>query len=64
VNGQKAFRGIEYDDRHIEYFQSLKKYREEGLPCTLPAKFYKDIENELLDLAREAETATTKAASS
>jgi hypothetical protein len=64
VNGQKAFRGIECDDRHIEYFQSLKKYREEGLPCTLPAKFHKDIENELLDLAREAETATTKAASS
>lgn len=37
MDGQAAFRGEESDQRHIEYFQSLEKFREAGLPARLPS---------------------------
>ena len=37
VNGQAAFLGEVAEHDHIEYFQGLRKFREKGLPCGLPA---------------------------
>lgn len=37
VNGRAAFLGEQTDHSHIDYFQSLEKFREPGLPCELPA---------------------------
>jgi hypothetical protein len=37
VDGQAAFLGEALDHRHVDYFQSLEKFRESGLPCELPA---------------------------
>ena len=37
VDGQAAFLGEQVDHSHIDYFQSLEKFREPGLPCELPA---------------------------
>ena len=37
VDGQGAFLGEAVDHSHIDYFQSLEKFREPGLPCELPA---------------------------
>lgn len=37
VDGQGAFLGEPTDHRHVDYFQSLEKFREQGLPCYLPA---------------------------
>ena len=37
VDRQAAFRDEDSDHRHIEYFQGLEKFREEGLPDRLPA---------------------------
>jgi hypothetical protein len=36
VDGQAAFRDEDTDNRHIEYFQGLEKFHEEGLPDRLP----------------------------
>jgi hypothetical protein len=36
VNGQAAFLGEDSDDRHIEYFQGLERFHEQGLPDELP----------------------------
>jgi len=38
VDGQAAFREGESDHRHIDYFQSLEKFHEDGLPDKLRAK--------------------------
>ena len=43
VDGQHAFRDEKTDDRHIEYFQSLEKFHEEGLPDKLPAHLEENI---------------------
>ena len=45
VDGQAAFRDEDSDHRHIEYFQGLEKFREEGLPDRLPAH----LEQKVLD---------------
>jgi hypothetical protein len=37
VNGQAAFLGEDSDNRHIEYFQGLERFHEQGLPGKLPA---------------------------
>ena len=37
VDGQAAFLGERVDHSHIDYFQSLERFREQGLPCELPA---------------------------
>jgi hypothetical protein len=33
-----AFLGESTDHRHIDYFQGLERFREQGLPCELPAE--------------------------
>jgi hypothetical protein len=37
VEGLAAFLGEETDHRHVEYFQGLGRFREQGLPGKLPA---------------------------
>lgn len=37
VDGQAASRDEESDERHIEYFQGLEQFHEDGLPDKLPA---------------------------
>lgn len=56
VDGQAAFRDEVSDHRHIEYFQSLEKFHEEGLPDRLPAHLEQEIlrDSELCALDREA----------
>ena len=58
VDGQAAFRGEESDHRHIEYFQSMEKFHEEGLPDKLPAHLEEDIHRdpELCSLEEEVHT--------
>jgi hypothetical protein len=36
VNGQAAFLGEDSDHRHIDYFQGLERFHEQGLPYELP----------------------------
>ncbi|MCJ1474750.1 hypothetical protein MMC13_003410 [Lambiella insularis] len=43
VDGQAVFRDEESDHRHIEFFQSLEKFHEEGLPDKLPSHLEEDI---------------------
>ncbi|KAN0085538.1 AdoMet-dependent rRNA methyltransferase [Elaphomyces granulatus] len=38
VDGQATFLGEEAEHDHIAYFQGLRKFREKGLPCELPAQ--------------------------
>jgi hypothetical protein len=40
------------DHRHVDYFQSLEKFREPGLPCAPPAHFEDRLKNDarLLEL--------------
>lgn len=47
VDGQAAFRGEESDQRHIEYFQSLEKFREAGLPSRLPSHMEEALTRDL-----------------
>jgi hypothetical protein len=58
VDGQAAFRGEESDHRHIEYFQSMEKFHEEGLPDKLPAHLEEDIHHDpqLCELKKEVHT--------
>lgn len=46
VDGQAAFRDEEGDQRHIEYFQSLEKFHEDGLPDKLPAHLEEELEQD------------------
>ena len=34
------------DHRHVDYFQSLEKFREPGLPCKLPTRFGKALKSD------------------
>jgi hypothetical protein len=34
----EAFLREPADHRHVDYFQSLEKFHEQGLPCKLPAR--------------------------
>ena len=47
VDGQAAFRGEESDHRHVEYFQGLERFHENGLPTRLPAHLEKELEQDL-----------------
>ena len=47
VDGQGAFLGEDLDHSHIEYFQSLEKFHEPGLPCGLPAHIEAAIMSEV-----------------
>lgn len=57
VDGQAAFRGEESDHRHVEYFQGLEKFHENGLPTRLPAHLEKDLDQDahLCDLKAEVQ---------
>lgn len=46
VDGQAAFRDEESDPRHIEYFQSLEKFHEDGLPDQLPAHLLEELKQD------------------
>ncbi|KIW99637.1 uncharacterized protein Z518_11050 [Rhinocladiella mackenziei CBS 650.93] len=54
VDGQAAFRDEESDQRHIEYFQSLEKFHEDGLPDKLPAHLEEELKQD--PRLRELET--------
>ncbi|KAN0069234.1 Protein of unknown function (DUF3435) domain containing protein [Elaphomyces granulatus] len=58
VDGQAAFRNEESDHRHIEYFQSMEKFHEEGLPTKLPSHLADDIyhDSQLRELENEMQT--------
>ena len=46
VDGQAAFLGEQVNHSHIDYFQSLEKFREPGLPCELPAHMMEDLKHD------------------
>lgn len=58
VDGQAAFRDEESDQRHIEYFQSLEKFHEDGLPDELPAHLEEELKQDphLCELEAEVQT--------
>jgi len=58
VDGQAAFRDEESDQRHIEYFQSLEKFHEDGLPDELPAHLEEELKHDphLYELENEVQT--------
>jgi thiamine pyrophosphate-dependent acetolactate synthase large subunit-like protein len=62
VDGQAAFRGEQSHHRHIEYFQSLERLREDGLPNSLPAEVQVEVDNDadLLEFAKHIQTAITE----
>jgi len=60
VAGLEAFRDKTTDHRHVEYFQSLEKFREQGLPCELPAHLEYALKRDprLLGLQAEVQALT------
>ena len=63
VDGQAAFRDEESDNRHIEYFQSLEKFHEDGLPDRLPTHLEEALQRDLqLCELREAVQSLTQTA--
>lgn len=44
VDGQSAFLDEEADHSHIDFFQSLARFREKGLPCDLPLKLEHELQ--------------------
>ena len=60
VDGQAAFRNEESDHRHIDYFQSLEKFYEEGLPDKLPTHLEEALQRDskLCELKEEVQTLT------
>jgi hypothetical protein len=58
VNGQAAFLDEDSDDRHIEYFQGLERFHEQGLPNKLPADRREYIEQDphVRELAQKAQS--------
>ena len=65
VDGQAVFRGEQIDHSHINYFQGYEQFREEGLPCRLPAHIEDDIANEpvIRELVDKLQAAATEEAS-
>jgi hypothetical protein len=41
-----AFLDEDTDHRHVDYFQSLEKFREQGLPGELPARVEEALKND------------------
>lgn len=62
VDGQAAFRDEESDQRHIEYFQSLEKFHEDGLPDELPAHLEEELKQDLYLCELKAEVQTLRGA--
>lgn len=55
VDGQAAFLGEAAEHSHIEYFQSLEKFRERGLPCSLTAELEEQLHRDPKILELESE---------
>jgi hypothetical protein len=49
----EAFLGEPADHRHVDYFQSLEKFHEPGLPCKLPARLEEALKSEVQALVQE-----------
>ncbi len=66
VDGIGAFLGDPVDHSHIEYFQSLERFREQGLPCELPAQVEESLreDHRLQQLEAEVQKLSYKDASS
>jgi hypothetical protein len=62
IDGQAAFRGEQSHHRHLEYFQSLQRQHEDGLPNSLSAEAQVEVDNDAdrLELARHVQTAITE----
>jgi hypothetical protein len=60
VAGLEAFLDEPTDHRHVEYFQSLEKFHERGLPSELPAHLKRTLERDsrLLELRAEVQALT------
>ena len=46
VDGRGAFLGEDVDQGHIDYFQSLEKFREPGPPCELPTHIEENLKGD------------------
>jgi hypothetical protein len=66
VDGRSAFLNEPAQHDHIDYFQSFAKYRERGLPTSLPAEEEAAIKQDahLVKLENEAHRLRTENASS
>jgi hypothetical protein len=62
VDGQAAFRDEESDQRHIEYFQGLEKFHEDGLPDELPAHLDEELKQDPRLSELEAEVQSLRGA--
>ena len=62
VDGQGAFLGEATEHDHIDYFQSLERYYEPGLPCELPIQLEQRLKHDpkLLVLKAEAQRSELK----
>jgi len=60
----EAFLGEPADHRHVDYFLSLEKFHQQGLPCKLPARLEEALKSDsrLVELKSEAQTLTQKTA--
>jgi hypothetical protein len=58
VDGQEAFLGEPADHHHIEYFQGLERFHEQGLPDKLPAEILDTLERDPQLRKLEAEVQT------
>lgn len=66
VDGVGAFLGEPVDHSHIDYFQSLERFREQGLPCELPAHIEESLREDgrLQELEAEVQKLSYKDPSS
>lgn len=60
----EAFLREPADHRHVDYFLSLEKFRQQALPCKLPAHLEEALKNDsrLVVLKSEAQVLTQKMA--
>jgi hypothetical protein len=58
----EAFLREPADHRHVDYFQSLEKFREQGLPCKHPARLEAALKSDprFVDLESEVQALTQK----
>ena len=58
----EAFLREPADHRHVDYFQSLEKFHEQGLPCELPARLEAALKSDprFVELESEVQALTRK----
>ena len=58
VAGLETFRDKPTNHRHVEYFQSLEKFREQSLPCEFPTRLEYALKRDphLFELQAEVQT--------